>query len=104
MRAYHSASDVRRVAERLWDDGFHISLHGDVKTADCAVTELFTPIKELLASLRQNTINITVHPINDDNVKMLTAVVDYIEQSGVPVTVALENNRLLGADDGTIEQ
>lgn len=95
VRARHSASDVRRVAELLWDNGFNISLHGDVKTADCAITELFTPIKELLANLRQKTVNITVHPINDDNVKMLTAVADYIEQSGLPVTVALENNRLL---------
>ena len=95
VRAYHSASDVRRVADLLWDLGFNISLHGDVKTADGAVDELFTPIKELLLNLRQSTVNITVHPINGDNVKMLTAVADHIEQSGVPVTVALENNRTL---------
>ena len=101
VRSFHSASDVRRVAEFLWDAGFNISLHGDVKTADCAVTELFSPIKELLANMRQNTINITIHPINGDNVKMLTDIADYIEQSGVPVTVALENNRLLpDATDG----
>ena len=95
VRTYHTAGDVRRVAELLWDNGFEITLHGDVKTAGGAVAELFTPIKELLENLHQKTINITVHPINGDNVKMLTAVADYIEQSGLPVTVALENNRLL---------
>ena len=33
VRAHHSARDVRRVADFLWDKGFQISLHGDVKTA-----------------------------------------------------------------------
>lgn len=95
VRAHHSARDVRRVADFLWDKGFQISLHGDVKTADGAVAELFTPTKDLLENLRQKMINITVHPINGDNVKMLSAIADYIEQRGLPVTVAIENNRLL---------
>ena len=73
VRAHHSARDVRRVADFLWDKGFQISLHGEVKTADGAVAELFTPTKDLLENLRQKMINITMHPINGDNVKMLSA-------------------------------
>ncbi len=95
VREHHSAFEVRRVADRLWDCGFQISLHGSIKTAENAVTELFTPIAEVLKNLRQPTVNITVHAVVGDNVKMLTDVADYIEQNGLPVTVALENNRLM---------
>ncbi len=95
VRARHCASDVRRVAEFLWDDGFSISVHGDVKTEENAVGELFQPLEELLKDLRQPSVNITVHPIVGDNVKMLSAIADHIEKHNLPVTVALENNRLM---------
>ncbi|MBO5913591.1 MAG: hypothetical protein J6Q76_09000, partial [Clostridia bacterium] len=95
IRAHHTADDIKRVAEHLWNAGFLISLHGSVTVEDAVVSELFTPIKELLKVLRQPIVNITVHAITGDNEKMLTAVADYIEQNGLPVTVALENNRLM---------
>ncbi len=95
VRAHHTSCEVLRVAQGLWDNGFLISLHGDVKTDEGAVQELFTPLKELLKGLRQPTVNITIHPICGDNVKLLNNLADYIEQNELPVTIALENNRLM---------
>ncbi|MBR3978998.1 MAG: MBL fold metallo-hydrolase [Oscillospiraceae bacterium] len=95
VRKHHTAEDVKRVAETLWDKGFLISLHGDAKTAEGIVQELFAPIEGLFHNMRQPSVNITVHPIQGDNVKLLTTVADYITQNSLPVTVALENNRRL---------
>ena len=95
VRYHHTAADVKRVAQLLWDYGFCISLHGDVKTEENAITNLFCPLEELLKDLRQPSVNITVHPIAGDNVKMLSSIADYIEKHNLPVTVALENNRLM---------
>lgn len=95
VRDHHTATDVKRVAQLLWDYGFYISLHGVVKTEENAVSELFYPLEELLKDLRQPSVNITVHPIVGDNVKMLSAIADHIEKHNLPVTVALENNRLM---------
>lgn len=95
VQDHHTAAEVKGAAQLLWDYGFSISLHGAVKTQENAVSELFCPLEELLKDLRQPSVNITVHPIAGDNVKRLTAIADHIEKYDLPVTVALENNRLM---------
>ena len=91
----HSPDDVSAVANILWDRGFLISVHGRVKSAKTAVSDVFSPLQKILTTLRQAKLNITVHPIKGDNVAMLCALADHIENNDLPVTIALENNRLL---------
>lgn len=86
---------VRRAAERLWNSGLRITVHGTVLTDTDAVTEVFRPLEALLADLRQEAVNITVHPIPGDNRAMLDALAAHIERRHLPVTLALENNRRL---------
>ncbi len=98
LRSVKSKADpeeVKTVAEMLWDKGFLISVHGTAKTAETAVDDVLLPLEKLLPVLRQPTLNVTIHPIIGDNVMMLNSLADHIEQNGLPVTVALENNRLL---------
>lgn len=90
----HSPDDVSAVANMLWDRGFLISVHGRVKSAKTAVSDVFSPLQKILTSLRQAKLNITVHPVKGDNVAMLCELADHIENNDLPVTIALENNRL----------
>ncbi len=91
----HSPDDVGAVADMLWDRGFLISVHGRVKSRETAVSDVFLPLQKMLSSLRQAKVNVTVHPIDGDNAEMLCELADYVEDHGFPVTIALENNRLL---------
>ena len=95
IRAHHNADDALRAANLLWDHGFSITVHSYPTTLDGAVDEVFLPLKKLIDNLRQEQLTIIVHPINDDNVAMLNALADYRDANGFPVTIALENNRLL---------
>lgn len=95
VRAYHSPEQVLAAAEELWSYGFLISVHGEVKSEGSAVADVFYPLSSILPSLRQPKVNITIHPINADNTKMLNSLADYVEEHNYPVTIALENNRLL---------
>ena len=95
VRAAHAPEDVAAVADMLFEKGFSISVHGEVKSVESAVADVFAPLQKLLPALRQKSLNITVHPIDGDNVQMLHRLADHIEANGYPVTVALENNRLL---------
>lgn len=90
-----SADDVKNIAEMLWSKGFFITAHGTVNSVDTAADDVFRPLESVLKVLRQPLLNITVHPIAGDNVKMLKALSDYIRKNRLPVTIALENNRLL---------
>ena len=91
----HNPSEVLRVAEMLWDHGFSISVHVKAHSAELAVSEVFDPLSDLLANLRQERLTLVLHPIVGDNVSMLNALADYRDSNGYPVTIALENNRLL---------
>ena len=86
----HSSDDVSAVANMLWDHGFLISVHGRVRSAKTAVSDVFSPLQKILTSLRQAKLNITVHPIKGDNVAMLCELADYVENNDLPVTIALE--------------
>lgn len=95
VRARHCAADIKTVAEMLWDYGFMITVHGEVTSVDTAVSEVFSPLCELLPVLRQPSLNVTIHPLQGDNVEMLTLLDRHITENGLPITIALENNRLL---------
>jgi len=89
----HSPADVLRIANVMWDYGFNITVHGETKSAQTAVEDVFAPLSDMLANLRQRELVITVHPIVDDTVEMLLALSDYIIEHNYPVRIALENNR-----------
>ena len=93
VQEYHKSEDVLRVAERLWDEGFTITIHGTVKNEETAVSSIFSPLNKLFENLRQPIIKVTIHPIDGENVKMLNTLADYIEKNNLPVVIALENNR-----------
>ena len=75
--------------------GFRISVHGAMRSPETAVKDVFAPLSEVLPGLKQNSLNITVHPFVGDNTAALTRLSDHITENCLPVTIALENNRLL---------
>ena len=95
VRAHHEPDSVLQAAQVLWDAGFQITVHGSVTEQDQAVEQVFGPLSALLPCLRQDRLNITIHPIVGDNSAMLVALSDHILEKGYPVTIALENNRKL---------
>lgn len=95
VRPHHTPETVLQAANTLWDRGLQVTIHGSVSTLASAVEDVFDPLSSLLDALRQDTLNITIHPITDDNVAMLLKLSDRILEKSWPVTIALENNRLL---------
>ena len=95
VRPHHEPQAVLDAANILWDAGFQITVHGSVKLAETAISEVFDPLKLLLPGLRQEKLNITIHPIVGDNAAMLVALSDHILENNYPVTIALENNSKL---------
>lgn len=93
--AKHSPEGVLGVAERLWNFGFTITVHSRMHSAETAIEDVFGPLRLLLSGLRQEKLLIVIHPIVADNVAIMRALSDHIEKMGYPVTVALENNRLM---------
>ena len=95
VRATSSPEDVKKAAELLWRHGFTVSIHGQVKTKETAIEDVFSPLQKVLLDLKQPTLNVTIHPIDGDNAGMLNDLADHIENNSYPVTIALENNRLM---------
>lgn len=95
VRSHHDPQSVLDAANILWDVGFQVTVHGSVKLQETAISEVFDPLSSLLSNLRQEKLNITIHPIVGDNTAMLVALSDHILEKGYPVTIALENNRKL---------
>lgn len=95
VRPHHDPQTVLDAANILWNAGFQITVHGSVKLQETAISEVFDPLQKLLPNLRQEKLNITIHPVVGDNAAMLVALSDHILEKGYPVTIALENNRLL---------
>lgn len=87
------ASNVLRVANILWDYGFQVTVHTQCKTVENAVAEMFEPLSDLLAHMRQRELVIVQHPVVGDNAAMLNSLADYAESHQYPVRIALENNR-----------
>lgn len=90
-----SPEGVLSVAERLWNFGFGITVHSRMHSAETAVSDVFDPLRLLIKNLRQESLVLVLHPINADNIAILRALSDHITENNYPVTVALENNRLM---------
>jgi len=95
VRPHHQPEKVLEAAKCLWENGFQITVHGSINTAETAPSDVFAPLQALLPALQQEKLNVTVHPIVGDNVAMLTELSDFIFENALPVTIALENNRLM---------
>lgn len=95
VRADCDPAEVKRAADAVWDAGISITVHGQLKSAETAVQDVFAPLTDLLAGLRQDRLTVTVHPIVGDNVGAMKALSSHIEAHALPVRIALENNRLL---------
>lgn len=95
VRPHHDAQTVLEAARIAWKAGFQITVHGSVSAVETAVQEIFTPLQSLLGEMRQESLNVTIHPIVGDNAGLLTALSDHILAHQLPVTIALENNRLM---------
>lgn len=91
----HDPDEVLRVAERLWSKGFRISVHVKAHSRELAVREVFDPLAKILTHLRQDRLVAVLHPVRGDNAAMLRDLADYRDAHGYPLTIALENNRLL---------
>ena len=92
---HHTAKQVARAAGLLWDHGFQVTVHASPTSCETAVDDVFAPLTELFAHLRQECVTITLHPLVGDNAAMLMSLADCAESRGYPVVLALENNRLL---------
>lgn len=101
-------TDVLAAASHVWDAGMKITLHGSVKSASSAVSDIFDSISLLLKELHRNRneLIVVIHPIaggvggtGDDtvavNVEMLKALAAHISENRLRVRIALENNRRL---------
>lgn len=95
VRPRHTPDSVREAMEFLWENGFLVTVHGSFTAAETAVEEVFAPLKKCLSDLRQDHLNITVHPIAENTDKALISLSEYISEMSYPVTISLENNRLL---------
>lgn len=93
VRPYHEPEDVLKAANTLWDNGFYVTVHGSVTGLETAVADVFAPLGKVLPALRQDKLNVTIHPICENNTEMLLALSDHILDNNYPVTIALENNR-----------
>ena len=92
-------AEALRVANLLWDCGFQITVHAQAKSAESAVNDVFAPLSDILANMRQHELTVTVHPVVGDNAAMLVDLSDHITEHNFPVRIALENNRKM--PDGT---
>ena len=91
----HDPEEVLRVANRLWDAGFRISVHVKAHSREDAVREVFSPVARVLEALRQERLCLVLHPVVGGNAAMLRELAAHRDAMGYPVTLALENNRLL---------
>lgn len=102
----HSAKDVLRVAQMLWNYGFSITVHSRMHTPESAVSDVFDPLRLLLGNMRQEKLVLVLHLIPGDSVAIARALAEHIDENGYPVTIALENNRLMpdGGSGDSAEQ
>ena len=95
VRPHHEAESVAAAMNLLWDNDFYVTVHGCINSAETAVEDVFTPLAIGLKTLRQKTLNVTIHPLAEGLEEALIALSDHILNKQYPVTISLENNRLL---------
>lgn len=96
-------ADMLAACRAVWACGMTVTLHGDVRSAGTAVSDVFDPLVLVLPEIREHQplLSVTIHPIPGDegtsvtdmNVRMVNALSDHILTHGLPVRIALENNR-----------
>ncbi len=86
--------EAAKIAKMLWKKGFSVTVHGEVKSLDTCIEDLFFPLS-LLLSLCKSTLCITFHPIAGDNRALLEKLSDHAKANALPVMLCLENNRRL---------
>lgn len=93
----NDSQEVMNAAETVLQKGFNLTVHGTVRSLESAVSDIFDPLSELLSNWCsvQQSVTVTIHPIQGDNVGMLLELCGYAEKNGYPVIFALENNRLM---------
>ena len=89
----HTADQVLQMAECIWKAGMQLTVHGHVTCRERAVEQVLSPLVKLLSAKRQPMLTVTLHPIAEDCIGMLTDLSDEILRMQAPVTIALENNR-----------
>lgn len=95
VRPHHTPESVMDAMNLLWDNGFFLTVHGCIKSAETAVDDVFGPLSICLGQLRQKQLNVTIHPIAEGLEEALLALSDHILSKEYPITISLENNRLL---------
>ncbi|MCQ2430520.1 MAG: MBL fold metallo-hydrolase [Clostridia bacterium] len=100
-------SDALKYARIVWDKGLSVTIHGQVRSAESAVEDVFAPLSEILGELtgHQPLLTVTVHPVKGPDptaatLDMMNALCDHILENDLPVRIALENNRRM--PDNTI--
>ena len=93
-----TSEDVLTIANRLWNFGFQITVHSRMYSAETAIRDIFAPLEGVLRGLRQEKLVLVLHPIVADNTAILKSLSAYATENGYPVTIALENNRLMPDD------
>ena len=87
------ADEVMRSAIPLLAHDFNITVHASVTSAENAVEQVLRPLEGLIENMKQRELVVTIHPIGGDNLQMLLNLSDYIIEKGLPVRIALENER-----------
>lgn len=102
LRTVCAGSDPEKVLEAarfFAEEGFQITVHGQILSPQTAIEDVFAPLSLLLKDLGQKKLTVTVHPLVCDNAALLVSLSDHILDNGLPVVIALENGRLM--PDGT---
>lgn len=96
-------ADMLAVCRLIWACELSVTIHGAVRSADTAVSDVFDPLALLLPELtaHQPLLTVTVHPVcgndtadvTESNIRMVGALAGHILENGLPVRIALENNR-----------
>ncbi|MBQ8576981.1 MAG: MBL fold metallo-hydrolase [Clostridia bacterium] len=105
VRPETSPGDVLAAAQRLWRNGFRVTVHGTVMGRESAVTDVYAPLATLLDTMREQnrvsegvhkeTLTVTIHPTGEDDAGILCALIGHAREKNYPVRIALENNRVL---------
>lgn len=101
--AEQNAGDALKIADIIWKSGMNISIHSNLRTVEKALEEVAYPIEKIIENMQQNSLNITVHSLSNDecNGRPTRDAVRSISYAlrDKPVTIALENNRHKGDKD-----
>ena len=95
VKAGDEPETVYNAAKTVWEHGFNLTVHSTVKSVETAVNDAVLPLTGLISAMKQRELIVTLHPITGDNVTMLMALADYVDDRGYPIRFALENQRRL---------